>query len=168
MDDEDRFVVELEGDYDDDDGLKQDGLGQDGLKQDGLGQDGLGQDGLGQDGLGQDEDEQDEDEQDEAEVVSELVRVSGPVVMPSVDPKVVAVIPPSEAAASTPQVVDQTPDAVEVIEVPHEATNGHHEPVSDFDDFEWSEEAQFAEPEVEVFVGPRAPGQLATASRRRR
>ncbi len=115
--------------------------------------------------------------EDEDEIVAELVRGSGPVVIPEVDEpeEVVAVLVPGPAPVVVPQtaqVTDPEPEPevdLADAEAPAAAAattngNGSH-PVSDFDDFEWSEEAQYAEPEVEVFVSP-TPGRRKRLARR--
>ena len=98
-------------------------------------------------------------EQVEAEeIVAQLVPASGPVVVPHVE----AVTEPQPE----PEVDDTDTDTAASAETPDTAAatngngngNGSGDPVSDFDDFEWSEEAQYAEPEVEVFVAPRPGG----------
>ncbi|MEA2843930.1 MAG: hypothetical protein QOJ69_1601 [Actinomycetota bacterium] len=102
------------------------------------------------------------EQDEEAEVVSLLVPASGPVVVSSVKPE------PAVAEAVAMAIAEPAVAEPEVAAEPEDAagTNGSSDPLSDFDDFEWSEEAQYAEPEVEVFVGPRLGGKkLASRAR---
>ncbi len=142
-----------------------------------------------------DEDEADEmiaelklgdEEEDEAdEIVADLVRSSGPVVIPEQveAEEIVAQLVPASGPVVVPHVEDVAePEPEPEPEVDNTgvgsekpdtaaATNGNGngsgDPLSDFDDFEWSEEAQYAEPEVEVFVAPRPGGRRKRLSRAR-
>ena len=90
-----------------------------------------------------------------AEIVSLLVPASGPVATPSVNPE-----PEPEPAVAELDVDVAEPDIAAAA-----GTNGSRE-LSNFDDFEWSEEAQFAEPEIEVVVAPRVGGKKLARARR--
>ncbi len=124
------------------------------------------------------EPEQEQEQDEESEIVAELVRTAGPVVLPEddEDSEIVAELVPASGRVVIPDVEDledvtepEPEPEVHDTETPEVAAttngNGSH-PSSDFDDFEWSEEAQYAEPEVEVFVAPKpATKKLASWAR---